>query len=305
MSLIDPAIGLRMTYGFTQIRIVAVVPHRRTRQDSAFRSVDFSQVVAWKMVVENQHSAAGKRDFRVSPNAVATLAEQERTDFDPDTVELPRVYGASLLFAIARDPRTIFTYWCIDWPSIFKNTEPVDRQVHLRVYRSDGAEETSTPAEPMAGQSYLSVSRPGGAYRVEIGYYAPEGVWNSVATSDEIAMPRNTVAESADVDLATIPFHLSFQRLIDLFRAESASDALMEIISRLQNRAVTEDERDLLNPEEWEILRAMDLSLDDLKSDRGAFATRVTAAALRRRAETLLGFGATSPLRAFSESSSR
>ena len=257
------------------------------------------------MPPENSQSTAEKErpGFRISNAGVLTLAESERADFIPGAVELPRIYGPPLLFAIARDPGTIFTYWYIDWPSIFKNTAPVDRQVHLRVYRSDGAEETSAAAEPMAGHCYLSVSRPRGAYRVEIGYYAPAGAWNSVATSDEITMPPDTVAENVDVDLATVPFHLSFQRLIDLFRVECGSDALMEIISRLQNRAVTDDERDLLSPEEWEILRAMDLSIDDLKSARGEITTRASAAALRRRAESLLGFGATSPFRAFGESS--
>jgi hypothetical protein len=256
------------------------------------------------MPPQNPPSTAEKNrsGFRISNGALLSLAESERVDFTPDAVELPRVYGAPILFAIARDPRTIFTYWYIDWPSIFKDTAPVDRQVHLRVYHSDGAEETSAAAEPMAGHCYLSVSRPRGAYRVEIGYYAPDGVWNSVATSDEITMPPDTVAENVDVDLATLPFHLSFQRLIDLFCAESGSHALMEIISRLQNRAVTGDERDLLSPEEWEILRAMDLSLDNLKSGRGSLAARVSEATLRRRAETLLGFGATSPSRAFGES---
>jgi Domain of unknown function (DUF4912) len=167
--------------------------------------------------------------------------------------------------------------------------------VHLRAYRPDGSEETSAAAEPMTGQHYLTVSQRRGAYHVEIGYYAPEGTWNSVAASDEVIMPPDTVAENVDVDLATIPFHLSFQRLIDLFRASNGGDALSEIISRLQNRAVSDEERDRLSAQELQILRAMDLSLDDLKSARGAFATRMSEAALRRRAETLLGFGATSP----------
>jgi hypothetical protein len=250
---------------------------------------------------ENQETTSAPRDFRISNHAIATLAETERAELGPDVIELPRVTGPPVLFAIARDPRTIFTYWYIDWASTFENTAPVDRQVHLRVYRNDGPEEASTPVEPMAGQHYLTVSQPRGAYRVEIGYYASESVWNSVATSDEVVMPPDAVADNVDVDVATIPFHLSFQRLIDLFRA-SNSDVLSKIISRLQNRAVATEERDLLSAEEWEILRAMDLSLDDLKSTGGSFAGRVNEAALRRRAEALLGFGATSPWSAFSSS---
>src|SRR5206468_2369035 len=130
--------------------------------------------------------------YRISNGPVVRFARSDRklpNDL-PEVVELPRVYGAPLLFAIARDPRTLFADW------------------------------------------------------------------NSVATSDDVKMPPERAAENVDVDVATIPFHLSFQRLIDLFRV-SNTDALSEIISRLQKRAVTDEDRALLTPEEWEILRAM------------------------------------------------
>jgi hypothetical protein len=254
------------------------------------------------MATQEQRTVSPGGDFRISNGPIAPLVDPDQAKPGPDVIELPRVSGPPILFAIARDPSTIFTYWYVDWPSLFEKTAPADQQVHLRVRRSDGTEETRVAAEPMAGQHYLTVSQPRGAYTVEIGYYAPEAVWNSVATSDRVTMPPDSVAEKLDVDLATIPLHLSFQRLIDLFRA-SNSDALAEIISRLQNRAITDDERDLLSAEEWEILRAMDLSLEDIKAGRGGFAARMSEAALRRRAEALLGFGGASPARPFSASS--
>lgn len=240
-------------------------------------------------------------DFRISSGALLSLAETERADFRPDAVELPRIYGPPLLFAIARDPRTIFTYWSIDWPSIFEKSEPVDRQVHLRVYRKEGGEETSAAVEPMAGNCYLTVSQPRATYRVEIGYYQPKEVWHIVTKSDEVTTPPASVAENVDVDLATIPFHLSFQRLIDLFRA-ARGDGLAEIISRLQKRAVTDEQRDVLSAEEWEILRAMNLSLDETQVAHATFNAPVNAAALRRRAEQILGFGSSSPAHGFGSS---
>src|SRR5437762_12839073 len=112
----------------------------------------------------------------------------------------------------------------------------------------------------MAGNCYLTVSEPRENYRVEIGYYQPEGVWNSVTKSDLVTMPPESVAQSVDVDVATIPFHLSFQRLIDTFRA-SNGHALSEIVSRLQKRAVSDEERALLRTEAWESLRAMTVSV--------------------------------------------
>jgi hypothetical protein len=256
------------------------------------------------MPEEAQPETGARKGYRISNGPVVRLA-RSNPDFPgdlSDIVELPRVYGDPLLFAMPRDPRTLFVYWMIDWSRIFESSAPVDRQVHLRVQRQDGSEESSLAVEPLAGNCYLPVSEPKQMYRVEIGYYQPRDNWNSVATSEFVTMPAAGVAEQSDVDLVTIPFHLSFQRLIDLFRV-SNPDALSEIVSRLQNRALSEEDRALLSAEDWEVLRAMNLSLEDLGAARKAFSKGGNGAVLRRQAEALLGFGATSPERAFSESS--
>jgi hypothetical protein len=239
--------------------------------------------------------------FHVSSEAIVCPDNEQENEFG-EGVGLPRVHGAPILFAIARDPRTIFTYWSIDWPTVFAKTIPVDRQAHLRVYRADGVEEESVAVEPMSGNCSIAVSRPGGAYHVEVGYYQPADVWNSIATSNEVTMPRDSFADDGEVGLATIPFHLSFQRLLDLLGA-SKGDALAEIISRLQKRAVTDDERDLLSPEEWETVRAMKVSLEEIQRARAAFNASANAAALRTRAEEILGFGPSSPALGFGASS--
>jgi hypothetical protein len=242
--------------------------------------------------------------FRISSEAVVCSDnEQERnlSEFN-DIGGLPRVRGAPLLFAIARDPRTIFTYWSIDWPAVFAKTVPVDRQVHLRVYRADGIEEESVAVEPMSGNCSIAVSRTGGSYHVEIGYYQPADVWNSIATSDEVTMPPDSFADYRDVDLATIPFHLSFQRLLDVFRA-AKSGALAETISQFQKRALSHGKRKQLSADEREILRAMDLSLSEIAAARRSFIDTTGSETLRKRTETLLGFSPTSPSRAFDEGS--
>jgi hypothetical protein len=237
-------------------------------------------------------------DFRISNGPVIGSAPE----VEGEASELPRVQGAPTLFAIARDPNTMFTYWSVDWPTIFAKTMPVDRQVHLRVYRADGLEEKSVAVEPMAGNCYIAISRPSSSYHVESGYYQPADVWHLVAVSDEVTMPPDKVAEVADVDLVTIPFHLSFQRLLDLFRA-SNGDALAEIISRFQKRALTDEARELLTPEERGILHAMDLSLLEIAAARRAFLDRADDETLRKRTEAILGFGSTSPVRGFDGSS--
>ena len=259
------------------------------------------------MAIKNRKPTKSKSmtdGFRISNRPIIRSTEEGKREDDDlgDMVELPRAFGAPTLFAIARDPQTIFTYWSIDWPTIFAQAMPVDRQVHLRVYTADGARETSSVVEPMVGNSYVPVSQPRGVYRVEIGYYQPEDVWNSVAVSDEVTMPPDNVAADVDVDIATIPLHLSFQQLLDLFRVSNGA-TLTEIISEFQKRALNKEERELLSAQELKILRAMDLSLLSTAVAWRAFRDQADYEMLRKRTESILSAGSASLRGGFGESS--
>jgi uncharacterized protein DUF4912 len=207
-----------------------------------------------------------------------------------------------VLVAIARDPRTIFLYWNIDWPTLFAEMAPVDRQVHLRVYRVDRGEEQSVAVEPMAGNCYIAVPERSGPYHVEMGYYQPADTWHYITASNEVTMPRDNFAINRDVDLATIPLHLGFQRLLDLLGV-ARGDALAKIISQFQTRALTRKPRKSLSPDDREILRATNLSLDEIAAARRAFIRGMDDAALDTLREAILGFGSTSPSSGFSPSS--
>ena len=232
--------------------------------------------------------------FRISSGPMVPQDSEEGRDAaEFDNVGLPRVQGVPMLFAIARDPCTIFTCWSVDWLTVFAKTVPVDRQVHLRVCRADEVEEKNVAVEPMAGYCYIAVPRPSGSYHVEIGYYQPADVWHSVALSDEVRMPPDQVAAPADFDLVTIPFHLGFQRLLDLLGAANG-DALAEIVSQLQKRALSNEVHKKLSPEEREVLRAMDLSLSEIAAARREFTRNADSETLRKQTEVLLSFGQTS-----------
>lgn len=209
--------------------------------------------------------------------------------------ELPRSYGGAFLFAIARDPHTIFVHWDVDWVTIFGDTPPADRKVHLRVLWHEGIEESTAAAEPLAGSQLLSVVHARSSYRVELGYYAPENVWNSVAISAAVITPPDEVAENGPVDVATIPFHLSFQRIIDTFRGSKYDgDALAEIVGHLQHQA---DNSDATLPEsERELLRALESGMADTQvTEREKLRNADDVFATRERVESILGFGTSSP----------
>jgi hypothetical protein len=149
----------------------------------------------------------------------------------------------------------------------------------------------------MAGMHYITMSQRHRACRIEIGYYQPADIWHSVAMSNEIMIPPTETSAVEHVDLATIPFHLRFQQLIDLFGAAN-DDALATVISRFQARAVSSGRQEKLSSEERKILQRTGLALSELADARRAF-NQVDRKKLKRRAEALVGLAATSPSHGF------
>jgi hypothetical protein len=278
-------------------------------------------VAAWKRIIslnvmndeamrENDEQNGGAA-FVLSSRPIVSLELREPSSRGPfrdyeNLGELPRSYGRPFLFGIARAPHTLFTYWEIDWKSTFGNKPPSDRKVYLRVISDDAREEARVTVEPFAGNHCVTVSQAGSTYRIELGYHEPAEVWNSVATSDAIATPPDDVSESASIDVATVPFHLSFQHMVDAFRASKYDgDALVELVGRLQERAddpadtdVTDADRELLRAIEWSLSETDRAERSRLRKSENAFATR-------QRIESILGFGASSPGNGFGGSSSR
>ena len=209
--------------------------------------------------------------------------------------ELPRSYGRPVLFGIARDPHTLFAYWDIDWATAFGDRVPTDRKVYLRVVSSDGTEETRVTVEPFAGSHCVPVAQARSTYRIELGYHEPAEVWHSVATSEEIATPPDGVSDNKEIDVATVPFHLSFQRMVDAFRASKYDgDALVEILSRLQHGADDPD-TEALTETDREILRAIDCSSSETDTrERSHLRNAPAPFATRQRIESILGFGVSS-----------
>jgi hypothetical protein len=258
--------------------------------------------MAERKTKRNTRTSKAREVFQISRKPVVHLAADSRLKDAGDSPGLPRVYDPPILFAIARDSRTIFTSWNIDWVSVFEKAIPVDRQVHLRVYRADGLEEKSVAVEPMAGMHYVTRSEPHGSYRVEIGYYQPADIWHSVATSKEVVMPPSGITGTRDVDLVTIPFHLSFQQLLDFFGPANDTE-LAAVISQFQKRALSSEEQTLSGGHK-KILRKLHGSVSELAAEWRAY-NDIDDEKLARRTRALLGFGSSSLFRGFGESSWR
>ncbi|PYL67839.1 MAG: hypothetical protein DMF28_08135 [Verrucomicrobia bacterium] len=256
--------------------------------------------MAERKTKRNTRSLRARKGFQISGKPIVRLVADDRLENVVDSAGLPRVYGPPIVFAIARDSRTVFVSWNIDWLSVFEKAMPVDRQVHLRVYRADGLEEKSAAVEPMAGIHYVTTSEPHGFYHVEIGYYQPADIWHSVAMSNEVVMPPDGIAETTEVDLATIPFHVSFQQLLNMFGPATETE-LAAVISQFEKRALSSEEKTLSGGDE-KILRKLHGSVSVMAAAWRAF-NAIDDEKLASRTRALLGFGSSSPFRGFGESS--
>ena len=229
--------------------------------------------------------------YKISEGPV-TSSSLPRPDVE-ELTGLPVHFGEPLLVAIARDPRTLFVCWSVDWPAAFAKGLPADRCAHVRI-RQDGNEKT-VAVEPMSGSCAIKDLVPGETYSVELGYYAPPETWNNVVTGNEVMMPFSSESD-AMIDVATVPFHLTFQRILDIFRG-SNGDGLAQILAQFQERA----NRSELSRDKAEVLRALDLSPEDLQKTAAARESLAKAGRLRERGDKL--FGSTSPGEGFGGSS--
>jgi hypothetical protein len=183
--------------------------------------------------------SAGQHGFRISEKPVvgAAVSESQLSAEPPAAEQLPSYYGGDLLYAIARDPNSLFLYWDLDWPRIFSGAELTRRAVHLRISRDDGTEETTIAIDPELGYCFAGVDSANARYTCELGCFV-ETEWKSLAPSASAETPASTLSDDLSAEFATLPLHLSFQRLIDIFRAaQPTRKTLATAIAEMQSKA--------------------------------------------------------------------
>jgi hypothetical protein len=81
---------------------------------------------------------------------------------------------------------------------------------------------------------YIPVQKAGGSYAVELGFHR-YGKWNSIARSPIATTPRDKFSESAAFDFATLPMHISFQRLVEnVSHSFASSEELLPALIKIQ-----------------------------------------------------------------------
>ncbi|HEY3602000.1 MAG TPA: DUF4912 domain-containing protein [Chthoniobacterales bacterium] len=182
----------------------------------------------------NQHPESAKpasspSGFQICNEPVAS----GKTEAGPEE-ELPESYGTDLLYIIAQDPASLFVYWDMNWPRRFAEAELSPRPVHLRTHRVDGEIDSTREINPFRGRCYVEVTTPGAGYYCELGCFAGEE-WRALARSAATATPEAGPSENLSTTFATLPLHLSFQRLLDIFATAQSEQGLALSVSELQS----------------------------------------------------------------------
>ncbi|MFZ4774756.1 MAG: DUF4912 domain-containing protein [Terrimicrobiaceae bacterium] len=172
-----------------------------------------------------------------------------------DLGELPRSYGSDAIFLVAQEPHWLFTYWDLDI-----SLHPGGK-TFLRVYGAGDQQEAEIEVPFETRNWYIPVQNAGSEYTVEIGFFRGSQ-WNSIARSMTIKTPQDKVSESGQFDYATIPLHLSFQKLMENIQSTiGEGETLIQALGRLQRDgkllALGQGGAPSISPDERVVLEAL------------------------------------------------
>ncbi len=182
--------------------------------------------------IPDPETAAG---FRISDEPV--LRSKSAPGSGALAGAFPDAHDTDLLYVIARDPKSLFVYWDLNWTRAFAGAGLSARQVHLRIFREDGSIEATREINPFLGHCYAEVAAAGTGYYCELGCFDDE-TWASLVRSGKAATPQDRMSEDLSAQFATLPLHLSFQRMLDILRATQAEKAtLAQTVAAFQEKA--------------------------------------------------------------------
>ena len=152
---------------------------------------------------------------------IAPRHESLRAEFVQDEIAEERTYGEARLWLVARDPDSVFCYWEFR-PAEHPEAVGEDElpHFHLRIFRDDGAVETTVEIQPDAGNWFVTVSEPDAGYFSELGFFS-DHVWCFIARSGGTRTPPKSAAAGGEELFATIPPRVSLREMRELLTSST------------------------------------------------------------------------------------
>jgi hypothetical protein len=136
-----------------------------------------------------------------------TSAEPELARLTAVSGELPEAYGTGRLFLTARDPRCLYAHWDLTAQQQQRYVDlSTDHYLLLRIHQEDlgGRLVAEIRIGPDSRHSFIHVAVPAAKYLADLGFFSHDGAWKSIATSDTVAAPVDTIAEKELLRFATL-----------------------------------------------------------------------------------------------------
>ncbi|MDR3404873.1 MAG: DUF4912 domain-containing protein [Chthoniobacter sp.] len=152
-----------------------------------------------------------------------------------DLGQLPETYFEDTLFLVARDPRWLFSYWDFNWAKYpAADFRGGVKQFFLKVTTTAGADAALVEINPEARNWYVAVNSPDTAYFAEIGFFDKAGKWHMAVQSGVAVTPADALAAAGAADFATVPAHLTFERLLEMVKEKMLEgESLIEALARI------------------------------------------------------------------------
>jgi hypothetical protein len=142
--------------------------------------------------------------------ATAPMNKSAMLEIEAQERELPLEYGDTKIVLLTRDPEWIFAYWEIN-PATRKkydlvrgnHSKPISLRMHTLASRGHVAP-YDVPVNDYTSSWYIRVPAGGSRFRVDLGVFDAKGTFVTLASSNEIEVPRMEIAESTDLEFAEI-----------------------------------------------------------------------------------------------------
>ena len=185
-----------------------------------------------KMATPRRKSAKTTKDVRhAAARKPATRSRAKKmAGADLDHLgDLPRSYGEDRIFVVAQEPHWLFSYWD------YTLTEDVEGTIFLRHGREEADHpEGEVPVPSETNSWYLAARETDADYYVELGHYNGSH-WKTLARSGTVLTPRDTVTGFGEPVFANMPFHATFQQLVEKIRGTMRDgESLADALARLQ-----------------------------------------------------------------------
>ncbi|HHU52100.1 MAG TPA: DUF4912 domain-containing protein [Firmicutes bacterium] len=172
-----------------------------------------------------------------------TVLTTEKKETDEEVLEIPFSYNQTLVTLMVRDPYWLYSYWDFsgktvnELSQVFGGWERVP--LCLRVYNlsADGEKRSSyfdISLNHQVKNWYINVNQPNCNFQVDLGYFTPSGHFQTLARSNIVTTPRDTISDVVDEEWMVV--EEDYRRLYRLAVGAGIGQSSLEMTESLLKR---------------------------------------------------------------------